>query len=266
MKRYLILILFGISLLLCGCPEKKSPVEPDPCESAKPISAAFNIYELLEPPDGWEPYDTDTSFASDHYFEAIGYAEEYEWHIGEEIIYQKSVTRRNFPRGKNIPIMLIARGEPNKECFPDDDGIDTVIRYLYVARVMENDEPCTYEFDLFSGNYFGYNTDSPKDTFTITIDACHKYYLGWNIFRLINIPLGCEVEFRSTTKSVAGYRQWRFIHEAGDYDCLTPRGLARIFGKSNDSIRIKYEIQKAPGYQYYYEERIKKEFIGVRVK
>ncbi len=265
MKNSFFLTLLLAIIMLTGCPD--DPVKPGPCEGKKPVSAEFHIYE--QPgyiPDDWEFYDTDTLNTTAILFVAAGHAEEYEWHIGSEILYGKSVFRRNFPRGVNIPIKLIARGVPDTACFPFDDGIDTVIRNLYVVRIMENYEPCKFEFELFSGNYIGYNTDNSLDTFKITIDACYPHHLDTKIFRLINLVPNCELIFNPSSVSYHGYRQWLFGHEPGHYDCLTPRGLARILGKNNDSIRIEYHIQQAPGWEYFNKERIRKEFIGVRVK
>ena len=267
MKNLFILTLLMTLIILTGCPDDPVRPKPDPCEGKKPVSAEFHIYE--QPgyiPDEWELYDTDTLNTTDILFVSIGHADDYEWHIGSEIIKGKSVFRRNFPRGVNIPIMMIARGVPDTECFPFDDGIDTVMRILYVNRIMENFEPCTFEFDLFSGDYTGYNLDNPKDTFTITIDACYPHRLGETIFKLINLVPNCELIFNPSSVSYNGYRQWLFGHEPGHYECLTPRGLARISGKNNDSINIQYNIQQSPGWEYFHKERIKKEFIGVRVK
>ncbi len=265
MKNLFFLTLLLAIIMLTGCPD--DPVKPGPCEGKKPVSAEFHIYE--QPgyiPDDWEFYDTDTLNTTAILFVAAGHAEEYEWHIGSEILYGKSVFRRNFPRGVNIPITLIARGVPDTACFPFDNGIDTLIRYLYVAREMDNYEPCNFEFDLFSGDYKGFNTDNPADTFIITIDACYPHHFGFKIFRLINLPKGCDIIFNPDPSTLGGYRQWRFVTLSGYYDCLTPRGIARIYGKNNDSIRIEYHIQQAPGWEYFNKERIRKEFIGVRVK
>jgi hypothetical protein len=267
MKNLFILVLLLALIILTGCQEKSNPVKPDPCEGKIPVSAEFHIYE--QPgyiPDEWELYDTDTLNTTSILFVAIGHADEYEWYIGSEILNGKSVFRQNFPRGVKIPIMMIARGVPDTACFPYDDGIDTLMRILYVNRIMENYVPCIFEFDLFSGDYTGYNLDNPKDTFTITIDACYPHRLDIKIFRLINLIPNCEIIFNPGVVSYNGYRRWLFGISSGYYECLTPRGIAKIYGRNNDSIRIEYKIQQAPGWEYFHKERINKEFIGVRVK
>jgi hypothetical protein len=147
----------------CG----KESVE-NPCECGqKPITAAFTITEKYYFPQGntldlFEPYDTDTVFASNIVFTALEEDAEYTWQIGTETLHTNIVERSGFPANQPIPITLIVKKEPDIECFPNDDGIDTLTRYLYRGDYTTS--------DLFiEGKFQGYLEGSPLDTFTVTI-------------------------------------------------------------------------------------------------
>ena len=267
MKNLFILTLLITLIILTGCPD--DPVRPDPCDGKKPVSAEFDILESnYWGQDKYYSKSDTILYANIANFVAKEENATYIWKIGSDNreFTTSKVSLRFLDVLGEVPVRLIVNKAPDTLCFPNDDGIDTVTKILYVNRIMENYEPCIFEFDLFSGDYTGYNLDNPKDTFTITIEACYPHHLDIKIFRLINLIPNCEIIFNPSSVSYNGYRQWLFGHEPGHYECLTPRGLAKIFGKNNDSVNIQYNIQQAPGWEYFHKERIKKEFIGVRVK
>jgi len=47
-------------IFIFSCKEKNTPIKPNHCTGLHPISADFHIYEILNAPDGWVNYDTDT--------------------------------------------------------------------------------------------------------------------------------------------------------------------------------------------------------------
>jgi len=188
---------------------------------------------------------------------------QYEWTIGAETITQKSFSRTSFPGGAIIPVRLIVKKTPNKECFPDDDGCDTVIRYLYTLRYIN--ETHTYNIDVISGKYKGHNNDNPFKDFTINIQSDYVKPGGdsvWDMKTKIDGLIGsCELYDWDLSKKT--YKQYYFAMYY-NYDCLNPKGLLTIFGKNNDSILIEYSIQKLPGSSHV-KERIGKTFTGVRI-
>ncbi len=156
----------------------------DPCTQEHPISASFKIYESWGggPPkvqlDKWVFYDTDTVSSIFVKFTADEKdASNYEWHIGAGIyntrsfdlefpvsyIYDPSDTDYSIPRKilKTVPIMLIVHKTPNKICFPDDDGIDTVIRTIKFINIARSD---------FEGKFYGYWDDNTTKTDTVSFD------------------------------------------------------------------------------------------------
>ncbi len=257
---YKIPIILLCIIFLNGCPGEE-PVKPDPCEGKHPVTADFHIYEVsqLALPDRWELYDTDTVAAWDVVFKALEENAEYEWHLGSEIIYEKQFHRTKFPLRTNIPVTLIVRKEPDTECFPDDDGIDTLTRSFYTLGYT--DEGCK-DINLFSGNFSGYNIDNPSDTFVVTIDAC---YLPdgeqFRTLRLMNLTPDCDIY---DWTSVFGAYKEIYINNYYEYDCLTPEGIMLISGKNNDTLTIKYSLQVTPGWENR-DNRIEKEFKGVRL-
>ncbi len=151
-----LLILFVIIGVSC---HKDNPASP--CTATHPVSAAFTMEETQDFADPeWVYYDSDTAANYLINFKASEDNATYEWHIGAGVYTKQSFTI-NFSQTTpaSVPIMLIVHKSPNKQCFPDDDGIDTVIRTLY--------------FDLsghpLEGNYQGYMSSNPNDTFTISI-------------------------------------------------------------------------------------------------
>lgn len=264
MKKSLILLLFSLLLLLTGCPDEP-PVQPeDPCLGVKPISASFKIYEVPNfYQEGWINYDSDTIATLDITFVAdADNAIQYEWYIGSEIINTKTVTRKNFPRDQAIPITLVVRGTPNTKCFPNDDGIDTVTRLIHTLSDFY--KPACSGRNVFGGKYFGYNIDEQTKPYTIELTECFPDSSRWNekTIRLQNLTPNCDI---STWDFLLGTFKQIFLASYNNYAALTPNCFIRIYGSRSDSIEIRYNIQKKPGWQNV-KDRIDKKFIGVRVK
>jgi len=105
------------------------------CDKANEVSADFlmesygnisNIYTV----------DTDSIYPLRSVrFTAVEENATYTWFLGAEVIHERSFVRLfdNSTIGQSIPVTLKVEKEPNHICFPDDDGLDSVIRYLGVA-------------------------------------------------------------------------------------------------------------------------------------
>ncbi|HHB77964.1 MAG TPA: hypothetical protein ENK85_01870, partial [Saprospiraceae bacterium] len=137
MKKIIQLLLIGwLGFSMMGCHGCK---DPDPCEEATEVTADFTIMENGYPNNLsggldtlFKPFDTDTVRRTRIIFSALEEDAEYTWIIGAETLHTRVVQRSGFPKGETIPITLIVKKTPNAMCFPNDDGIDTLVRYMHV--------------------------------------------------------------------------------------------------------------------------------------
>jgi hypothetical protein len=239
--------LVGISVLVfilnsCG----KEPVE-NPCECGqKPVSANFTIMEKYYVDqflnDVYTPYDTDTVFSNYVQFKALEDDAIYTWQIGIETLDTKDVERSGFPKGQLIPITLIVEKIPDNDCFPDDDGRDTLTRYLY--RMESNCE------SLIHGQFHGALASNPQDTFTIDIDNCAPYPINlsssyYPYFN--NLKRDCEFACK---ERIIGYKQIGF--HAGDSQCDHIYGLAKINNNNEITIEFSYRTGEYMDVEYIF--------------
>jgi hypothetical protein len=185
-----LLALVGAFVLsLEGCGD-----EPRPCKNSEQVNARFKIAQKLDGIDSL--LEVDTIFAdggSDYvFFEANEKDATYQWKIGTDsrTFNTKNFSLRNFPLGK-IDVTLIVTKAPNKSCFPQDNGIDTVTKSFYGVSPKITKVP-------YDGIFTGVMSDKPTDFFDITIrdfgpspipDPCFTF---WNAGkRIYNFPKGC---------------------------------------------------------------------------
>ena len=173
-----ILICTALAVLMSCQPEDK----PTPACPKKPVTAEFTI--------GQGPLGIDTLFYGDTVltfrgvvFEALEGYDYYEWKIGEDPTrqaVQERTTSLFFEEPfSSVAIRLIVHGTPNLECFPKDDGKDTLIRYINVVDKIDAIvlEPFRYE---------GYLEENPNHTFVIAIQR--DPLVG---SRFVNLNEGC---------------------------------------------------------------------------
>lgn len=230
-------LLISISVLVlilnsCG----KEPVE-NPCECGqKPVTANFTVTETRGWPDWliakFEPYDTDTLMFGTTIFTALEEDANYTWLIGIETLHDKIVERSGFPDGQTIPITLIVEKTPDNECFPDDDGRDTLTRYIYQAE-----SSCE---SVIQGDYHGYLESNSQDTFTISIDNCPPYpdINGQPSGQLVISNLKRDCIFKAQDL-VTSYKQSIFWGPL----CDAPVGTIKVSEEDYSNIEIKYMYQ-----------------------
>ena len=252
------------------CIDETDPNCPNynPCLEEHAVSAAFKMGQDFPPGRNdsltWRFLDADTVSGWRVRFEALEEAATYEWQIGAGTYTDQVFTlffdevQQNNP-GATIPITLIVQKTPNNECFPDDDGIDTLTRYLTIM-----DECST----RLNGRYQGYwLSESPEDTFTITLtlkaepptwEDCLQVHYFSNYDKQ-----GCVLR---QDGNAHGYTQIYFGH--GNWkECDGPvqhmiKGFAWLSGTNKDSLNIDYKLD------YIAEEEgdeIVQQFRGVRL-
>ncbi|CAG5086957.1 hypothetical protein [Parvicella tangerina] len=137
-----ILTLLTILLVLSSCGKEQPPVmeeAEDPCDCATEVSAEFEILEILAPFGNWESdirTSTDVILSQKNVeFKAkMENADHYTWYIGTEVLDTRSVIRYfdDAQVGQQITVSLAVRSEPNINCFPNDDGYDSISKTFEV--------------------------------------------------------------------------------------------------------------------------------------
>ena len=136
----------------CPCVDETNPEceNYDPCFGEKPVTADFEISVLFRSvtPEGIPDWNPDVAFGRGLLgFKAIGYPHsdnriKYTWILGAETINEPYFERDFIDTREDendIPITLIIEKEPDLDCFPEDDGKDTLVKYIRFV-----DSPCDY--------------------------------------------------------------------------------------------------------------------------
>lgn len=143
-----ITLFLGVSifsaLFLLGC-KKEQPSLRDglqDCGCAKEVSADFTMEEMTTSNPNIAKYTLTDSIYGEHCvrFTALEENAEYTWYIGSEILHSREVIRL-FPNdliGQSLPMTLVVKKKPNSICLPSDEGYDSIVQKLIVARSYEN--------------------------------------------------------------------------------------------------------------------------------
>ncbi|MFZ5971553.1 MAG: hypothetical protein ACOYXA_08160 [Bacteroidota bacterium] len=163
---------------LTGCDN-----DPDPCMRKKMVGGSFTMGERITNYGGVDTLIVSDTVITENFvvFKADSDYVSYEWKIGDDprTFDTKEVTLRFMQPETTVPIRLIAKWAPDKQCFPEDDGVDTVYRYLTVVDKKLN--------PIF-GKYRGALVSNPQNVYTIEI--IKDEFFETTI--LLNINEGCE--------------------------------------------------------------------------
>jgi hypothetical protein len=234
--------------------------EPDPCASATPFKATFDILEEV----GDTLIATDTAVANNRvFFKAPKGYDSYAWYVDDlkmdNFYIQKDPTQFflgfMYP-AKDVKITLVAKKKPLTTCFPTDDGIDSITKYLQVRDILETP---------IKGKYFGYYKSNPKDTATVEIKVdfvISDYYIA-----ISNINKGCNTELRRYVFSYPNVT-WKGFYVNGQdiysnrLQCFAPIIKATLSSNYQD---LTVNFSYAPDIKQL-EKRTYDTFIGKRVK
>jgi len=222
--------------------------EPNPCQALKPTSAAFRMEEKVGYQDQARRFEVDT-IAADRstpiFFTAEDSLATYEWKVGQDpTIHRERSFYLTFEQAYGrVPVQLIVRKPPNKGCFPQDDGVDTLVRDLYVVPL---------EQAPIVGEYEGYNVSDPSRRFTISITQ----------EGLSNLPGGCF--YRISQEIAIGSTALQVYSSIIDLEC----GLGGVSGwgvlqKNRREIVFDYAYTNS-NLPTSGSQRVKNTFKGVR--
>jgi hypothetical protein len=248
----LVACLFG-ALTFSGC----DGGEPDPCKTQAEIVGGFTIYEYLQHSDGDTTIATDTTLTKNIVvFKADTDYVSYEWKVGDDprVFSTKEVPLSFDEPVSHLKIQLIAKWNENSKCFPRDNGVDTVVRYLTVIDQKTN--------PIF-GEYRGANQSNASDDFNITV--MHDQFYDW--INIININKGCypideSSGLRGFTTAM-GYKTLLF--NSGFYfeSCNNPKGIF-ILHPNGHNVSVYYSTGN--GSELVPEtKRMKDVFKGIRL-
>ena len=244
-------------LLILSCTDKH--VE-NPCRDKVQPIAEFAIKEIV----GDTAFVADTVFRDNAVqFEALTQYQTVKWKIGNDPrdFSQPKFQLYFFNDLTTIPITFTGTNQPNKMCFPNDNGVYSGVKQL---TTVEQFDKSTLTLSPLVGRYRGYFTNNPSDTFTARIEYfdSSKYdpsITGLkNFYWISNIPKG----YKDSTSSAAleypelsyglpiemGYKCFEFGWSATN--CNSGNGWL-----SHDTLYVNYgsSIQ------------CKKKFIGKRI-
>ncbi len=170
--RWLLISFLGL-IFLNNCKEKPEPI--DPCKDKTATNADF----IIEQQVGERWFEGDTVISSQFNkvrFTAKHDADSYLWKIGSETITTKSFIRTLFPENSSVSIKLIVSQEPSTQCFPNDDGKDTVEKKLLVWHNIYGSNPARTPDDItlspyipLYGTYYGESSSEVGNKKFVTI-------------------------------------------------------------------------------------------------
>ena len=215
-KPFLSLILFPLIVILFSC--KKKP--GDPCIGLTKPSGQFTIRELI----GDTAFVADTVFRDNYLqFQTTENYESITWKVGSDprVWTTPEFTLSFYNELNTFPVTFTGTKQPNKICFPNDNGTYTSSKSF---TVVEQVQKPFLTISPLVGKYKGYFLDKPADTFTIRIEYLDsaKYDVTMtgakNFYLLRNFPNG----FVDSTSSLSyAYPEFRhgFQPEMG-YKCF----------------------------------------------
>lgn len=175
-------------LVVCSCKKKHD----NPCEGLLPPKAEFAFKEIL----------TDTAFYADTVFRdnyvnfvALKNYKSFLWKIGDD---PRNFTSAGFNLSfinnlGTINVTFTGHDAPNKQCFPDDNGMYQGTKPL---TIVEQFNKATLTVSPLVGRYRGAFATTPSDTFTVRINYFDsaKYDVTMtgtkNFYWISNIPKG----------------------------------------------------------------------------
>lgn len=182
MKYQIFLSTFLLSLLVacrkdiapepCTDPLNPNCVNYHPCNGTQPTKADFVLEEFIGDRDFGNYVEGDTIWCCNSVrFRPLQTADEYIWILGADTVREKIAYRSKFPLEGWFDATLIIKRKPNRQCYPDDDGVDTLHRKFYVWPTNNDgtQTPPRYpDFPIY-GTYYGYNESNPNHYFYVTL-------------------------------------------------------------------------------------------------
>ncbi len=229
--------LLGFSMVGChGC---KDPVE-DPCEGVEEVAADFKMEYSLGLNEDRKWFEADTILKYRYVrFKALGDYDSVRWKIGlDPRTFSEKVFSLQFDNPDVIQVRMIGFKKPNLDCFPNDNGIDTISKQLVIVPKEEA---------LVLGDYKGYFLSEPDSSFTLMI----KWDTGLPYIH--ELPKGC-VHSPVQGLITAGYKNFKMAKFDTGGPCPFPKGWGVL---KDDTLKVDFNYTSNVG---YFEDT----FIGIK--
>ncbi len=249
MKKILVISL--ISLFFYNCKKEEEPI-CDPCLNESEVKADFGMMNGTSLTLRFVGFYPDVAFAREFItFKATPEDPEatYTWYLGTEVIngasFQRDFSPTKLTGENNIPVSMVIRKPPNKECFPNDDGYDSITKTIRLV-----DDYCDYltngdfkvlfkgatdssmvrvrNWDVMYPGYFTPDCDQRLPTL-IGFDGASKTDTSWNTF----VPDG---QF---------YSQLVFTKRSSTIDAIFNGSF--IVNPDNHAVSASYQIFRSDG-------------------
>jgi hypothetical protein len=184
MKWYL--LIFPV-LFILSC-KKKHDVTTNPCAGQTPTSAKFNAYVNLA--KNGLVISTDTFYADKGLLCEVKLSvldtniEDCQWQIGQEASFRsgKSVIVDFQDTYGQVPVKCMVKKNVSK-CFPNDKGVDTFIRNIYILSPRQMP---------ILGKYLGSDDVNPAQKYLVSIYSING--LQYDPLYIDNFPSGCDLD------------------------------------------------------------------------
>lgn len=209
MKFYV--IFFAVVAIVISCRKEQPDMAQllEKCSCAHEVSADFYMEEVFgyNIPSIEKFTNTDSIFGGKIIrFRALEENAEYTWYLGQETESGTSEVLRTFPEsyiGQSLPITLVVKKKPNHICFPNDDGYDSITKYLTVAMTKDDYYDRT---DVPLSGIFRVKSSSMTDS--VDIVSKFKTTFGGNqYFTIHNIPNYNGSDSLYSYDLISNYRQ-----------------------------------------------------------
>lgn len=261
MKNNLVLFISFCGLIFLfasACCEDTAIPIPDPCDGEEPINADFRTLQVY-PINGDVPkvFESDTFvYGSTITFSANQSLNKYKWHVGTDpTIFTADSFALDFNVIGDIDVTLIVDSSPNLDCYPNDDGRDTVTKTITLIPT---------ESAAIFGKYEGYRTSRPNDIFVTEIKRVWNEEESWFVNFLLNFPDGCHLNQNLPLDEGITIRVSHDYCQLSPFvlnviTCPEPYGWG-VLNEDHTELTLDYSI-----YDHDQGKRIEEQFIGTRI-
>lgn len=250
-KLFLGLLMLSLFSSCHDCDDSSNPdcSNYNPCNGVEITNADFGFFHKSIGADLWFEIGDDTIWSSIHdevplvYFKAKNKADSLVWKIGHDSReFRDSVFFLDFSGFEGTyNVQLIAFKQPSADCYPNDDGVDTVNQTFVIKKVKTAHDMPIHDF-----YYQGVVLDHPNDT--ITVDLASNS--GW----ISGLPIPCVLGLELPYFSKGRYLQ--YDPEAN----WNPDCHFKFFGREEDdhqTLTIDFSYDEGG-------KRIERRFVGLK--
>ncbi len=242
---FLLLVVFSCTRCKEDCNDPTNPDCPnyvppvDPCAGKNIVSADFTISQRAA--SGGPEYHTIVPVINNvqHGYSRIvlhaneNYAQ-YTWVIGMDTIHTRDYefTISEQYEGQTIPLKLIVQKTPDLTCFPNDNGMDTLVKYVHVISGCDAS---------IYGLWKGVLTTSPLDSMEVLINNSTNPSLPFDCLYRNIYGLNGDIT-DSCGMYISGGTDIYLKFENNFIGCSSPKGSLMLTPDLNH-IQIDYSLQ-----------------------